>query len=297
MTSTVDSDELVRAAAARIMDTGVGGVRSGRDPVNEPMIRSWVEAIGDTDPRYPEVAPPAMVQVWTMMGLRGERDPDDPFGRILEVLDEAGYPSIVATNCEQTYHRYLRPGENLTVSTRLDQVTGPKRTALGEGWFVTVHNVWYSGAEAVAEMSFRVFKYRPKPPPPPAGIPPLVSRDTEFFWAGTAVGELRVQKCGACGELRHPPGPMCPRCHELRPEFVVVSGRGTVYSFVVHHHPAVPGHSGPFVIGLVELAEGPRMVGELVGIEPGSVHIGQSVVVEFQRQGEFSIPVWRVVSS
>ncbi|WHT17229.1 bifunctional MaoC family dehydratase N-terminal/OB-fold nucleic acid binding domain-containing protein [Crossiella sp. CA-258035] len=295
MTSTVDSEEAVRAAAERIAATGVSGLRFGRDPVNEPMIRSWTEALGDTDPRYPELAPPAMAQVWTMMGLHGERDPADPFGQILEVLDEAGYPSIVATNCEQTYHRYLKPGETLAVTTRLDQVTGPKRTALGEGWFVTVHNTWYSGAEAVAEMLFRVYKYRPAPPPSPAGIPPLVSRDTEFFWAGTALGELRIQRCGACGELRHPPGPMCPRCHELRPEHVVVSGLGTVYSFVVHHHPAVPGHTGPFVIALVELAEGPRMVSELLDVEPSEVHIGQSVRVEFQRRGEFSIPAWRAV--
>lgn len=296
MTSTVDSDELVRAAAERIMASGISGLRFGRDPVNEPMIRSWTEAIGDTDPRYPELAPPAMVQVWTMMGLHGVRDPEDPFGRILEVLDEAGYTSVVATNCQQTYHRYLSPGEHLAVSTRLESVTGPKRTALGEGWFVTVHNVWYSGAEAVAEMSFRVLKFRPTPPPPPAGIPPLVSRDTEFFWAGTAIGQLRVQCCGACGELRHPPGPMCPRCHALQPEHVVASGRGAVYSFVVHHHPKVPGHDGPFVIALVELAEGVRMVGELIDADPDRVHIGQQVRVDFQRRGEFAIPVWRVES-
>ncbi|MBP2478080.1 putative OB-fold protein [Crossiella equi] len=297
MTSTVDSAEEIREAVARIAASAATGLRFARDPVNEPMIRNWTEALGDTDPRYPELAPPAMAQVWTMMGLNGERDEADPFGQVLELLDQAGYPSIVATNCEQTYHRYLRPGELLSVTTRLDQVTGPKRTALGEGWFVTVHNVWYSGTEAVAEMLFRVYKYRPRPAPGGGGgIPPLVSKDTEFFWAGTALGELRVQRCGACGALRHPPGPMCPFCNALRPEHVVVSGRGSVYSYVVHHHPPVPGRSAPFVIALVELAEGPRMVGELLGAAPEDVHIGQPVAVEFQQQDGFAVPAWRVTS-
>ena len=66
------------------------------------------------------------------------------------MLDEAGFTSVVATNCEQTYHRYLRHGEQVAVRSRLRDVVGPKRTALGEGWFVTTESTWYVGAEAVA---------------------------------------------------------------------------------------------------------------------------------------------------
>jgi uncharacterized protein len=222
-------------------------------------------------------------------------DRDDPLGLMTEALDQAGFTSVVATNCEQVYHRYLRPGEELTVRGRLEEVTGPKRTALGEGWFVTTRSTWYAGREAVASMLFRVLKFRPGGS---AGagevLRPVVSRDTEFFWAGAAAGELRIQRCEQCGSLRHPPGPMCPRCGGDRPGYVVAAGTGEVYSYVVHRHPPVPGRALPVVIALVALDEGVRMVGELVGVDPGQVRIGLPVRVEFQRvDDELTLPAWR----
>ena len=92
------------------------------------------------------VAPPAMIQVWTMPGLHGAAAATTRSERWSTLLDQAGYTSIVATNCEQEYHRYLRLGEQLGVRTRLVEVTGPKRTALGEGWFVTTRSTWTSAA-------------------------------------------------------------------------------------------------------------------------------------------------------
>ncbi len=225
----------IQAAAQEVAARGESSRRAGRDPVNLPMARNWTEAIGDTNPLYDTVAPPAMAQVWTMYGLHGTRPDDDPLGAMVAVLDEAGYTSVVATNCDQTYHRYLRYGEEVAISSTLDSVVGPKRTALGEGWFVTTRSTWYVGDEPVAEMLFRILKFRPRPaeppPPPQPAIRPMVNRDTAFFWQGTARGELRIQKCGGCGELRHPPGPMCPSCNATRPEHVVASGLGEVYSY------------------------------------------------------------------
>jgi uncharacterized OB-fold protein len=205
---------------------------------------------------------------------------------------------VVATNCEQTYHRYLRHGEHVSVRTRLDGVVGPKRTALGEGFFVTTISTWYVGDEPVAEMMFRVLKFRPpaeKPAPPPADVlRPVVTRDTAFFWAGTAAGELRIQHCEGCGLLRHPPGPMCPRCGATSPGYVVAAGTGEVYSYVVHHHPPVPGKVLPIVVALVELAEGVRMVGELLDTTPEEVAIGMPVKVDFLRiDDELTLPAWR----
>ena len=78
-----------------------------------------------------------MIQVWTMMGLGGVRPDDDPLGKILELFDDAGYVGVVATNCEQTYHRYLRPGEEVSIAAELTDVVGPKQTALGEAFFIT----------------------------------------------------------------------------------------------------------------------------------------------------------------
>jgi uncharacterized OB-fold protein len=281
-------EEAARAVAAR----GESARRAGRDPVNLPMVRTWLEAIGDTSPAYTSVAPPAMAQVWTMYGLHGARQDDDPLGAMVSVLDEAGFTSVVATNCDQTYHRYLRYGEEVTVASTLDSVVGPKRTALGDGWFVTTRSTWYVGDEPVAEMLFRVLKFRPAAAPSGTAIRPMVNRDTAFFWEGTAQGELRIQKCGGCGALRHPPGPMCPSCNETKPEFVVASGLGEVYSYVVHHHPPMPGRTLPFVVALVELEEGVRLLAELVDAE--DVHVGLPVRIAFTKvDDDLTMPVWR----
>ena len=303
----------VEEAAARIAAAGESAPRLARDPVNLPMVLNWVEAIGDANPVYtdPEaaekaghaglVAPPAMIQVWTMGGLHGQRATDDPLGAMMTVLDEAGYTSVVATNSDQTYHRYLRQGEHVAVTTRLEDVVGPKRTALGEGWFVTTRNTWYVGDEVVAEMRFRVLKFRPAEKPaevveaaPAAVIRPAVNHDTEYFWEGTALGELRIQRCGGCGLLRHPPGPMCPECGATKPIHLVSDGLGEVYSYVVHHHPRVPGRATPFVVALVELDEGVRMLGELTGIAPDDVRVGLPVEVVFTKvDDDLTMPSWR----
>jgi uncharacterized OB-fold protein len=297
----------IAEAAARIAAKGESRPRRARDPVNLPMIRNWAEAIGDANPVYTDadaatrsghgglVAPPAMAQVWTMRGLHPQADDDDPLGLMSAVLDEAGFTSVVATNCEQEYHRYLRHGEQVEVRSRLESVTGPKRTSLGEGWFITTISTWYAGSEPVATMLFRILKFRPAPPPPPASdvLRPVVSRDTAFFWDGTAAGELRIQRCGGCGALRHPPGPMCPGCGAAKPEYIVAAGTGEVYSYVVQHHPPVPGKSLPIVVALVQLTEGVRMVGELQA-SPERVRVGLPVRVEFARVDDtLTLPAWR----
>ena len=292
MTSQKGPAPDILAAARDMAARGDSRPRVARDPVNEPMINNWTEALGDKNPAYPAVAPPAMVQVWTMRGLHPSPD-DDPLGRMSEILDAAGYTSVVATNCEQTYHRQLKPGERLAVTGRLEDVVGPKQTALGEGWFVTTRSTWWVGDEAVAEMMFRILKFKPKPAAI-GSVPPMVSKDTEFFWAGTRQNELRIQQCSSCGSLRHPPGPMCPRCNALDPTYIVSSGLGEVYSYVVHHHPQVPGKRTPFVVALVELEEGVRMLGELLDIDPEQVKIGLPVQVRFVASGDFTLPAWEV---
>lgn len=303
----------IQARAEQLKAAGESAPRAARDPINQSMINNWVEALGDDNPIYVSaeaaraaghdgiVAPPAMLQAWTMNGLHGQRAADDPLGLMMGALDQAGFTSVVATNCEQTYGRYLRLGEQLSVTTALEDVVGPKRTGLGEGWFVSTRNVWYSAGEPVAEMLFRVLKFAPAPPPAAAisradGLRPVISQDTEFFWEGTAAGELRIQHCPECGNLRHPPGPMCPSCGSEKPDYVVASGRGTVFSFVVHHAPQVPGKTLPFVVALVELEEGVRMLGELVDVDPVGVRIDLPVEVALTRiDDELTLPFWRPV--
>jgi len=160
--------EKVMAEAERIMGWGEAAERLARDPVNQPTISNWLEAIGLDNPRFHEgEAPPSMAQVWTMYGLGGRPSEDDPLHSMMEVLTDAGFTAVLGTNCEQTYDRYLRVGEQVRVTTALDSVVGPKSTAMGVGYFVTSRSTWYvdhadGTAERVASMLFRVLKFVPK---------------------------------------------------------------------------------------------------------------------------------------
>jgi uncharacterized OB-fold protein/acyl dehydratase len=290
----------IQKAAEKVKAEGRSKPRAGRHLVNQPMVDHWLDAIGDKNPIYVDeaaakaaghpgiVAPPAMIQVWTMMGLGGTRPDDDPLGKILELFDDAGYIGVVATNCEQTYHRYLRPGEEVSVAAELTDVVGPKRTALGEAFFITQRITWSVGDEDVAEMMWRIMKFIPSDREAAAAtsVPddldgdsamrPASSKDTKFFWDGVNAHELRIQKRGD-GSLQHPPVPALWLDKEETTDYVVASGAGTVFSFVVHHAPKVPGRTLPFVIALIELEEGVRMLGELRNVDPGGVEIGMSV--------------------
>lgn len=295
------TDEIL-ARVEEIKARGNSPAREALDEVNVPMIRHWAEAIGDTNPRWAPgpatEAPPAMAQVWTMYGLDPYRMPGDPLPDTMNALDDAGYTSVLGTNCDQTYARTLRPGERVRISTRLEGVVGPKATGVGEGYFVTTRSSWTVGPddapEEVATMMFRVFKFKPGSGRPSVdrseAARPMINRDTSYFWEGTTAGELRIQKCNACGLLRHPPGPVCPSCHAMDRGYVVASGRGRVHSFLVHHAPAVPGKQLPLVLALIELDEGVRMVGEV----SAEIAIGDPVEVWFDRiDDEVTLAQWR----
>jgi acyl dehydratase len=194
----------------------------GPDPVNQPMIRHLVEALEDRNPIYVDdaaaraaghpgvVAPPTSLQVWTMGGLRRHapaEDGQDHRGDLTSLLDDEGYVGVVATNCEQTYMRYLTVGDHLRVSSSLESVSGLKQTALGEGYFVTTLQTYRDQAgDVVGEMRFRILKYRPgtgkerKPPPagprrPPseASLPPLEIVLTPTVIVSTAIATRDYQ--------------------------------------------------------------------------------------------------------
>ncbi len=298
-----------------------GEPAAARDAVNPAMIRHWCDAVGDDNPVYTDrdfaaksvhgaiVAPPTMLQAWTMRGVRPPKPAStqkDPVSEVMHLLDTAGYTSVVATNCRQEYRRYLREGDQLSVGTRVSKVSDEKKTALGVGRFVDEEMIYRDAAgEEVARMTFRILKFKPpaasQAAPAPAADPkprrrprPARSQDNAFFWEGVAAGELRIQRCTACRALRHPPGPMCSRCQSLDWDWSVASGRGHVFSFVVAHHPPVPPFTYPNAIALIELDEGTRLVSNLVGIDPADVEIGTRVRVEFTRvDDELVLPLFR----
>jgi acyl dehydratase len=151
------------------------------DEVNLPMIRHWVDALDDCNPVYLDaalaartrfggiVAPPAMLQTWTMGrariagiaergGAASEIDAESALGR----LARAGYTGTLATNSELEFERYLRPGDLVQSSTLLESLSEQKGTALGQGYFVTWVSTYTDAEErVVGRQRFRILKFAP----------------------------------------------------------------------------------------------------------------------------------------
>lgn len=295
-----DSAELL-AEAATFVGGPPGETRVGRDPVNLPMVHHWCQALGDTNRAYLDeqwaagsrrghlIAPPGMLQTWTMDAPRdvapGSND------EVLKRLDAAGYTSVVAVNYEHEYLRELKHGERISVRSMAEDLSPEKKTALGMGVFTTVkHEYTTDDGEVIGIGRMRLLKFKPPArtadPEPGLGTraPIAIGRDNAYFWEGVDAGELRIQKCGGCGVLRHPPQPMCDRCGSTDQGFAVSSGRGTVYSHVTHHYPPLPGVLLPHTVLLVELEEGVRVISELApGEDASRVDIGTPVRVAFEQ--------------
>lgn len=124
-------------------------------------------------------------------------------------------------------------------------------------------------------------------------LAPTMTADTQFFWDGCKDGRLLIQRCDGCGTLRHPPRPMCPQCHSLEWTAIEASGRGTVYSFVMPRHPAMPFLDDDYIVALIELEEGTRLVSNLVDVAPEDAAIGMPVRVRFDAfDGDVVLPMF-----
>ncbi|WP_370531900.1 Zn-ribbon domain-containing OB-fold protein, partial [Streptomyces venezuelae] len=123
---------------------------------------------------------------------------------------------------------------------------------------------------------------------------PVINRDNAGFWEGVAEHRLLIQRCGDCSALRLPWLPGCAECGSGDWDTVEASGAGTVFSYVVMHHPPFPAFDPPYAVGLIELAEGVRMVSNVVGVPYDKVRIGMPVRLEFLRvDEELELPVFR----
>ena len=116
-----------------------------------------------------------------------------------------------------------------------------------------------------------------------ARLAPTMTQDTAFFWEGLKAERLLVQRCDDCETLRHPPRPMCPHCQSLKCNTIDANGRGTVISFVIPRHPPMPFFDDGYIVALVELDEGVRLVTNLVEVAPEDVSMGMRVVVRYER--------------
>ncbi|WP_132879839.1 FAS1-like dehydratase domain-containing protein [Tamaricihabitans halophyticus] len=159
--------------------------RVARYPVNEAMIRNWVEAHDDDNPIYVDdaaaraagrpgvVCPPAMISTWVMAGYRRYREihrlraeghtEDFPYSRLLSLLDEAGFTSVVATDLTQEYVRDIHVGEHITAHITIEAISPMKRTALGNGHFITLLKKYVNqDGELLVEERFRLLRFAPE---------------------------------------------------------------------------------------------------------------------------------------
>lgn len=118
---------------------------------------------------------------------------------------------------------------------------------------------------------------------------PLPDADSQGFWDSLATGELAICRCTECRMWLHPPLERCRYCAG-ETAFEPVAGRGTVFSYIVVRHPAVPGHLPPYVVALVDLEEPAsiRLTG-ILDVDPTAVHIGMSVSADIRRIGSSEI--------
>jgi uncharacterized OB-fold protein len=127
---------------------------------------------------------------------------------------------------------------------------------------------------------------------------PAASAETYPWWQAATQHKLVVQRCGRCGEYRHPPKPICPLCQSPEYGWNEVSGRGTVYTYTVVHQAFVPSLAEklPYVVAAIELEEldGVRVVSNVVDVEPADVRIGMPVEVAWEDMGpELALPRFR----
>jgi acyl dehydratase len=179
---TAAEHDAVRERIEKYVGKPMGPPSVAPDPVNVPMIRHWVAALDDRNPVYLDealakktrhagiVAPPAMLQTWSMpspkiegiaerSGSPVEIDSDN----VIRALDREGFTGTLATNSELEFVRYLRPGDVLHVSTELESISARKTTGLGQGYFVTwVTTYCTNDGELVGRQLFRIFKFDPK---------------------------------------------------------------------------------------------------------------------------------------
>ena len=322
MTGEAEKEAFLVKLRSQVGNTG--NTITARDPVNQSTIRNWCDAVSESNPYFTDanaaangphgeiVAPPAMLQVWAMPGLIMGQQPargKDPSSSTYAMLDDAGFISVVATNVEYVFHKYLKLGEVISGTTKLVDVSEEKTTGLGIGHFVTTETEYVDqNGEPVGSMFFRILKFRPgtgrttkkedpkaqaleaagldpdeylPTPERPTRPRPQWNQDQEWFWEGLKEHELRIQRFTDDGTLLFPPANANPKTHAMDYDWIVSSGKGTLYSHTVVHYPQVPSFDYPLIVGVVELEEGVRIISNIVNVKPEQIKIGMPLEVCF----------------
>jgi uncharacterized OB-fold protein len=122
---------------------------------------------------------------------------------------------------------------------------------------------------------------------------PIPTPETQPYWDGAASGVLRIQRCCSCSQAYFYPRPVCPQCGSTAVEWFTATGTATLYSYIINERPA-PGYDPPFVVAIVQLEEGPRMLTNIVDVEPTpeNLVLDMPLTVKFEQRGDMALPVF-----
>lgn len=312
---TLAFEAKIRAYVGREM----GPPKRGHDDVNLAMIRHWAEVTGDDNPLYTDaefaarssrkgiIAPPTMLLIWAMEGYsmaQPQTGKVDVQRELHNIFEAHGFTGVLGTNTITEFHRELRPGDQVISHTVIDSISPPKKTARGYGYFIeTVTRFTDQHGRDVGRQVFRTLRFRPDPQAvadkAPAGgeakltVPTRIQsprgHDNAWWWEAIDQGRLLIQRCRSCGTLRHPPRPMCGHCQSVEWDSIESSLEGEVHSYTTVDYPKFPGYPDPLVCGLIQLKEGTRLVANIVGCEPGAVHVGMKVRGRVERVDEATV--------
>jgi uncharacterized OB-fold protein/acyl dehydratase len=292
-----------------------GPPKKGNDAVNEAMIRQWAEVMGDESPVYTDkavaeksskggiIAPPAMLQAWSMEGYPMAGAPAVDVQRALHnVFDENGFTGVLGTNTSTEFFRDLKPGDEVTYHTVIESISEQKSTARGVGYFIeTATDFTDQNGESVGRQVFRVLKFIPADEPVesaseaddspavPTRIAAPRGHDNGWWWEAVDEGKVLIQRCKSCQTLRHPPRPMCGECQSIEWDSIESTLDGEIFSFTVLHYPKIPGYDYPLCCAVISLAEGTRIVANVVGIDHEKVEIGMKVKGKVEQVDEKTI--------
>ncbi len=130
---------------------------------------------------------------------------------------------------------------------------------------------------------------------------PEATPETREFWEGARRGELRIQRCLDCGKAYFFPRPFCPNCSSRNVEWFTASGKGKLHTYVINHRPAMGFQdAAPYVIAIVELDEGPRMMTNIIGIDPTPENLPIDLPVEVtweQQSDDITLPLFRPIGA
>lgn len=285
------------------------------DDVNEAMIRHWCQVMGDDNPAYTDadwaasssrgerIAPPAMMYAWTQEGYKvaSVGRPHDMQVEMVKYFDEHGFSGSLGTNVDQEFFAEAKIGDAIYEDAIIEEITPQKSTSRGVGYFfTTLAKFTNQDGVLIGTQRFRVFKFIPPKQQEqqtqsdggieiPTRIRAPRGEDNGWWWEACDEGKVLIQRCKSCQTLRHPPRPMCGECQSTEWDSIESTLDGEVYSFVEMHYPKFPGYEYPLVVAVISLAEGTRIVSNVVGCDPSEVHIGMKVKGKVEQVDEKTV--------